>query len=175
MAAAKTFFTWAVKRRHITENPTIAFSLHARPSRSRVLTDDELRNVWIAAEEIGGSFGTIVKLLVLTGQRRGEIAALQSFWIKEDTITLPAEITKNSEGYTFPLSATAKRLLSQVAAGSGYLFLARGKVDSPFNGWSKAKVEPGQSKRGVSDWTLHDIRRRIIASNPRLSASAPRD
>ncbi len=62
--------------------------------RSRVLTDDELRRVWIASDQCG-TFGDIVKLLILTGQRRGETAALEPEWIGTNTITLPKGATKN--------------------------------------------------------------------------------
>jgi integrase len=82
---AKTFFTWAQKKRYITDNPITGLSQHTRPSRSRVLTDQELKAVWKGAEQIEGHFGAIVKLLILTGQRRGEIAALQVPWIQKDT------------------------------------------------------------------------------------------
>ena len=79
LRVGKTFFTWAVNRRYITENPTTGISRHQTTSRARVLTNDELRSAWTAADEMGGHFGTIVKLLILTGQRRGEIVALQAF------------------------------------------------------------------------------------------------
>jgi site-specific recombinase XerD len=71
LSCAKTFFTWAQKKRYITDNPTGAFTPYTIASRSRVLTDDELKAVWIASKQIGGRFGVIVKLLILTGMMRG--------------------------------------------------------------------------------------------------------
>jgi len=124
-------------------------------SRSRVLTDDELRRVWVAIDECG-TFGAIVKLLILTGQRRGETAALQSSWIKIDAITLPKEITKNGREHTFPIGTMAASLLAERST-SGGLFLARWRQTN-FSGWSKSKAALDKLS-GVSGWTLHDLRR----------------
>ena len=167
LRVGKTFFTWAVNRRYISENPTIGISTHSTQSRSRVLSDIELAAVWRAADQMGGHFGMIVKLLVLTGQRRGEIAALQSSWIKDDTLTIPPSVTKNGREHHLPLGALSAELLSQAMTNTrttnGYIFSARTNTGGCFNGWSKAKVALDKAS-GVSDWTLHDLRR-TFASN----------
>jgi integrase len=177
LAAAKTFFTWAAKHRYITENPTIAFSLHGRPSRSRVLSDDELKKVWKSAEEIGGSFGAIVRLLILTGQRRGEIAALQMSWLGNDTITLPVEITKNRREHTFPIGKTAMAILTTLLPTKpqdkkAFLFPARGNPNASFSGWSKSK-DMIDEVSGVQEWTLHDIRRTVATNLAALGVALP--
>ena len=56
-----------------------------------------------AAERMPGHFSVIVRLLILTGMRRAECAALQTSWIQNETITLPKEVTKNGHEHTFPL------------------------------------------------------------------------
>lgn len=71
---AKVFFNWCIKRRYITDNPVLGLSHRQSTPRARVLSDPELKSLWKACK---GTFGAIVKLLILTGQRRGEIAALQ--------------------------------------------------------------------------------------------------
>lgn len=93
LSVAKTFFTWCHNRRYIDDNPTRGLSPHGAQSRARVLTDKELQSIWLACSQVDESpvrletsklpraFATIVKLLILTGQRRGEIAALQTSWI----------------------------------------------------------------------------------------------
>jgi len=174
LAAAKTFFTWAVKHRYVTENPTVAYSLVGRPSRSRVLSDDELKRVWKAAKEMGGNFGAIVELLILTGQRRGEIAALQTPWLNLDdkTITLPAEITKNKREHTFPIAALAASIVSPQVPNSTIMFAARGKSGTSFNGWSKSKVALDKLS-GVTGWTLHDIRRTVASNLAALGVALP--
>jgi integrase len=106
------------------------------------------------------TFAAIVQLLVLTGQRRGEIAALRADYISNDLCTLPATLTKNKREHAFPIGTAASSILSTPLAGSsnGLLFPARGQPSRPFNGWSKSKVALDKLS-GVSDWTLHDLRR----------------
>jgi hypothetical protein len=82
LVALKVFFNWSLKRRYVTENPTLGLSKQSRPRTKRILTDDELVALWRAAEQTEGHFGTIVKLLILTGQRRGEIAALKGSYYR---------------------------------------------------------------------------------------------
>jgi len=94
--AAHTFLRFCAQRHYIEANPTADTEKPTNNrSRERTLMDDELCTVWHAADELGGHFGAIVKLLILTGQRRGEIAALQTDYIKDDNICLPSHLTKN--------------------------------------------------------------------------------
>jgi integrase len=101
-----------------------------------------------------------VQLLLLTGQRRGEIAALERPWIneKDRTITLPDTLTKSKRAHTFPLGDLTKKVLETVPCFSGteFLFPTRWDDDRPFSGWSKYKSE---MKDNVAGWTLHDLRR----------------
>lgn len=178
---ARTFFRWAQRRRLVNQSPLDGLSMPNREqSRSRVLTDGELKRVWTASEQCG-TFGVIVKLLILTGQRRGEIAALQTGWISyvEDradrvsghdnsdpsgalvsSVTLPSWITKNNRDHTFPISTLTAQLLRTVVSETfpAILFPARGVKDKSFNGWSKGKATLDKLS-GVTDWTLHDLRR----------------
>ena len=100
---ARTFFNWAVKRHYLTVSP-LAGSTPPHPfvSRDRVLTHEELRVLWRAAENIGYPYGTIVQLL-FWGQRRGETAAIRSDWITNDLISFPPEFVKNGRRHDFPI------------------------------------------------------------------------
>ncbi len=160
LACAKTFFTWAQKKRYIADNPTVGLTPHATVSRSRVLSDPELRAVWTTAEESGGHFGSLVRLLILTGMRRGECAALRTAWVRDSVITLPKEATKNGREHTFPVAALVTSILADAEPedDSGLLFPARGKPGTPFNGWSKCKVALDKRCK-IAPWTLHDLRR----------------
>ena len=120
----------------------------------RVLTDDELIAVWNAA--VGFPFGAMIRLLILTGQRRSEIGSLKWQYIKDETITLP--ITKNRRIHTFPVSPKVMQIIENAPQlNDTYLFPARGK-DSPFNAWGKGKKLLDQ-QCGVEGWTIHDLRR----------------
>src|SRR3546814_16115989 len=79
--------------------------------RERVRSADELKAVYATARAGKAPFHRIVALLVLTGQRRGEIAALQWAWIGENTITLPSTHTKNRREHTFPIGEAARDVL----------------------------------------------------------------
>jgi integrase len=167
LVAAKVFLRWAQKppRRYITHNPCEGMVPTKRPSRKRVLTDAELSAVYRTALKGNDAFSHIIALLILTGQRRGEIGALRREWInpKERTITLPDFITKNGVQHTFPYGHQAAAILKLIPDQGEYLFPAsrahvRGKPTTTFNGWPKHK-EMFDKSCGVSDWTLHDLRR----------------
>ena len=152
----RAFLGWAYRAHYIEHNP-LARMKAPPPSRSRerVLSDAEIKAIWNALDD--AIYGRIVKLLLLTGQRRGEIAALTGSMIGTDTITLPSENTKNGRLHVIPLGATAASVLGRQRLPKTLYFPARGK-STPFNGYSKAKKDLDE-RCGVSDWTLHDLRR----------------
>jgi integrase len=169
LVAIKIFLTWAQKppRRYIPHNPCEGMTPTKRPSRKRVLSDAELAKVLRAAIEGADSFSRIVGLLVCTGQRRGEVTALQRPWIAEAerTITLPEQITKNKLEHTLPYGQIAAAIIESAPRwnDTDYLFPARcehvrGKPTTTFNGFQKAKAEFDE-RCGVTKWTLHDLRR----------------
>jgi len=133
--------------------------MEPQPSRTRVLSDDELRAIWQAAETMG-TFGTIVRLLILTGQRKMEIGSLRWSWIAKDAITLPGDVTKNGREHTFPLCPLATSHLPM--RGSGFLFRATDSEDI-YNGYTY-HLRQLQKTSETSGWTLHDLRR-TVATN----------
>lgn len=160
LATYRAFFKWCQRRHYIEKSPCDFMTLAPSTSRARVLSDAELKLVWQACERGDGlpaNFATIVKLLILTGQRRGEISALRWEWISEDerTISFPPTITKNGRAHTIPFGQFTFDLMDEW--GSGMLFQARGS-DRAFNGWSKSKAALDKLS-GVTGWTLHDLRR----------------
>jgi integrase len=188
--AGKILCNWAIKRHYIDRNPFVGILVVKSTPRSRVLTDDELKSIWRACEQTGdadesnsksegnnapliissprlpANFATIVKLLILTGQRRGEIAQLQTSWLdlENKTITIPASVAKNAREQTIPMCTLCQSILttSQHRATTTYIFPARhsGTLPKPFNGWSKSKAALDKVS-GVSGWTLHDLRRTV--------------
>lgn len=170
--AARTFFRWCERRGYVAANPTRTLQMpYAKKRRKRILTDDELRKVWRAAEQTEGHFGTIVKLLILTGQRRGEISALKSSYYShnQQTICLPGELTKNHHEHTFPLGALAVTIIASACAASvaDFVFPARGISDRAFNGWSNSK-KAFDKLANIPHWTLHDLRRTFRTNLGRL-------
>ncbi|MGB3042309.1 MAG: tyrosine-type recombinase/integrase [Xanthobacteraceae bacterium] len=107
-AAARTFFGWCIDKALIDENPFERTKpVVAEEARDHVLSDDELRLVLLAANRLGGFWQTLYRLLVLTGQRRDEVAGLE--WSELDlnsaapAWTLPARRAKNKREHVIPL------------------------------------------------------------------------
>jgi integrase len=103
------FLKWAVRRGYIERSPMEHLQLPARlKPRSRILTDDELRAVYLAAD--GPVFGSIVRLCILLGQRRSEIGSLRWDWIDREarTIAFPAEVIKNNRIHVIPYVGMAE-------------------------------------------------------------------
>ena len=173
MRIGRTFFTWCVRHSLLDQSPMQNMPpVQIGKPRTRVLSEDELRAVWTTARSLATSFHAIVALLVLTGQRRGEIAALQWGWIGEDTITFPAEAAKNGREHVIPLGQSALHILDGMSKfhENHYVFPAsrqRTEHTTTINGWSKAKAA-FDMECGVTDWTLHDLRRTFATNLQRL-------
>jgi integrase len=154
---ARTFFRWAVKRRLIERSPMEGLDRPAPEiARSRVLTLKELVAVWQACEQLP-YFGPFVRCLILTGQRRGQFAQLQSGMIDRDkqTITWPSQLMKMGKEHTIPYGPMLARMMAAMPEVGLMLPSYRGE---PFavSGSGKAaldKVCP------LPNWTLHDLRR----------------
>jgi integrase len=149
LVAFKIFFNWAIRNELIDRHPLAGERHETSQARTRVLSPEEIKKLW--AYEYP-PFSTILKLLILTGQRRSEIATIHSDWINGSTITFPAEVTKNKHEHTIPFNLMSAQHLK----GEGLLFgNAKG---NPFNGFSKAKARLDKHI-SLPDWTIHDLRR----------------
>jgi integrase len=125
-------------------------------ARARVLTDDELRAVWKAAEATPGPFGAFIRFLLLTGARRSEAADLTRDEIADGVWSLPAARNKVKQELVRPLSGAAQKVVASVPRLGRYVFTASGA--KPLRGFAKAK-ERLDAACGVKNWTLHDLRR----------------
>jgi integrase len=175
LAVARTFFRWCVRppRRYIKHSPLEGLELPKAGKRKRILSDNELRQVWSAAIKQSFPHGTICQLLMLTGQRRSEIANLRRPWIneKEQTITLPEWLTKNSKEHTFPYGQLVADVLETVPRrnDTDLLFPSAVSTERPISGWSKYKTELAD---GVPGWTLHDLRRTYRSTHGQIGTPA---
>ena len=167
------FFAWAMdhKDRYADANPVVGIRARAQGgSRERVLTEAEVREVWHAAGD--GEYGAIIRLLVLSGQRKSEVGDLvwSEINVTERRIELPGARTKNKRPHTVPLSDEALALLPMHREGHEHLFGRR--PGSGFSGWSKAKAEldariaaarkANGVKKPMAPWTIHDLRRSFV-------------
>lgn len=161
-SAISKFFNWCLERDVIDNNPCSEIKRPSRlKTRDRVLSDGELAAVWSAAEDEAYPFGHIVKLLMLTGQRRGEVLHMhwQHIDFDERYWSIPKEMTKANRAHTIPFSPAVIAILNEVPRlNERYLFPSRGKGNTVYSGFSKAKKRLNH-KSGVNNWTLHDLRR----------------
>jgi integrase len=168
----RTAFRW-MERRHIIDRSPFA-RLDTPPdnaSRSRVLTDDELRTVYRTAIGGSGSHDRIVALLCLTGQRPHEIAKLEWSWIKEDTIEFPEHVAKNKRTWTIPIGPIGYHLITHSPRLSDtYVFPSRRELKpttTVYNSWGQDKANFDKAC-GVTGWQLRDLRRTFATNMQRL-------
>jgi integrase len=163
--ALSAMFAWSIDRGYCETNPTMNIKARAQQTiRERVLSEAELVEVWKAC--LDDDHGRIVRLLILTGQRRSEIGYLT--WSEIDAerrqIDLPAHRTKNNRAHIVPLSDEALALLPQRSETRGLVF---GSGAHGFGGWSRlkpeldARINKGR-KEPMAAWVLHDLRRLFV-------------
>jgi integrase len=156
----RRIMNWHTVRDENFRSPIVKGMRRRKPSehiRTRILTDDEIRAVWRAAESMQGPFGHYIKFLLLTAARRNEAAHLRWQEIVGTDWTLPASRNKAGNILTRPLSAAALAVLSRVPriVGSDFVFTSSG---CKLSGMTKRK-RAIDVKSGVTGWVLHDLRR----------------
>lgn len=168
LKVVKTFLRWCVGHGVLDKSPAEGVPLPTKEiARDRVLSDQELARVIIAARKISGPYSSIVELLALTGQRREEVAQAtwEEFDLERRTWIIPKTRTKNGKVHIVHLSEESLRVLRACEQGNRYLFPSRGK--KPFNEFSRAKRKLDQYS-GVISWRLHDLRRTCVSGIARL-------
>ena len=167
-AAISGFFAWAIHEAYLEATPVYSIRRHAtNGSRERVLSERELVEIWQACR--GDEYGEIIRLLILTGQRRRELGDLA--WSEVDfekaQIHLPSARTKNKLPHIVPLSMAAIEILRDLPQRIDR-DLVFGEGEGGFQGWARAKRALDtriNAKRAVmglkplSSWVLHDLRR----------------
>ena len=151
--ALSTMFNWAIRQGYeIPANPVLGTNrIEVKQSRDRVLTKAELATIWRQCGD--DDYGRIVRLLILTGQRRDEVGRMK--WSELDlerkVWVIPAERTKNKREHILPLTDAMIALLPE--RWRDFVFGPKGFVNW---GNSRAKLN------GVEDFRLHDLRRTAV-------------
>lgn len=169
VAALSVFCKWMAQRGYTEDNLAARLTKPAneRP-RNRVLSLEEVRAVWEAAGQLGHPFGPLVRLLILTAQRREEVASMrwEEINFEKRLWSIPGERTKNGQPHLVPLSDLAIEILQDLAgqpiaaAGQGLVFTTTGTT--PPSGFSHAKRRLDQLS-DIRDWRLHDLRRTVVS------------
>jgi integrase len=158
-------YRWATKRGALVTNPFVNLPVAPTARRDRVLSDDELAAIWRATDG-DRVFDNIVRVLILTGQRREEVGGMEWSELSSDLSlwTIPASRAKNGSVQMVPLSTPARELLSNLPRLGDFVFPGLRGV---FNGWSKSKASL-DTRSGVTKWRLHDLRRTMATGLQRL-------
>jgi integrase len=189
-AYASIFFGWALQRGYVAESPLLSVEKPKAPkSRDHVLSDNELALVWQATEKLRAPLGAFYRVLMLTGQRREEVAGMT--WAELDrasaTWIIPADKAKNGVAHIVPLAPAVVEELDGVALA----VRVKAKEDSP-DGKRWPKVGPVMSIKGtialscfsqaktaldiavakgaeaIKPWRVHDLRRTLATGLQRL-------
>lgn len=171
LSIAKRWLNWCVNRGYLEVSPVATVPAPSRKkTRDRVLSDDEVCKVWNAAGALGYPDAPFLRLLILTGQRRGEVAAMT--WAELDLAkavwTLSAERTKAGRIHDVPLPPPAIEILKALPRFEGPHVFTNASGVKPINSFSKCKVrldakilEARQSSGDakIAAYTMHDLRR----------------
>ena len=190
---AAVLWGWAIRKRYATENPLAAMQKPAAPeARDHTLKDAELLSVWTAATDLASPFDAFIRILILTGQRRAEVAGMAWTELDRDsaTWTIPKGRAKNDRAHIVPLAppvvAELDRLALKALGGqwpedspawpaNGHVLTTTGTT--PISGISKAKralddaIAKGRKEAGhepIVPWRLHDLRRTMATGLQKL-------
>jgi integrase len=171
----KGLCNFAIERGVLDVSPIAAIKAPSPETpRDRVLSDDELRAVWEAADALEPVPAGFIKLLILTGQRRSEVAEMR--WAEIDlekrVWTLPKERAKNGIEHTIPLPDQAIDILKALPErGSPFALTVNGR--NPIRGTPLIKRRIDRLAPPMPPWVLHDIRRTVASGMARLGINLP--
>ena len=168
LKSIKTFLRWCVGRAILDRSPAEGVPLPAKAvARDRVLSDDELARVILAARQIDERYGGIVELLSLTGQRREEVARLtwEELDLGQQVWVIPQSRTKNGKPHIVHLSDQSIAVLNRMQKRGPYVFSVKGT--KPFQHFAAAKTKLDDLSK-VTGWRLHDLRRTCVSGMARL-------
>jgi integrase len=188
---ARRLFNWAIGQHvyGIETSPCDRLKpkdiIGERRARTRILSDAELQAAWQAAESLGYPYGPLFRLLMVTGQRKSEVAEAQwsEFDLAKKIWTIPAERMKADAAHVVPLSDDAIKILESLPRfNSGDFLFSTTFGKSPVNGFSKgkarfdtailAKLREQDRRAKLPDFVIHDLRRTVrtgLSAIPNIS------
>lgn len=158
LATIRKICNWYQTRDDDYISPVVKGMARTKPAerkRKRVLSDDEIRAIW---PHLSGTFGALVKTLLLTGQRLGKVSTMRRQDIEDNTWTIPAEPREKNNPGRLKLPAMVLDIINAQPriVGCDYVFAGRRK--GPFAGFSPLKRKLDKACP-LPHWTLHDLRR----------------
>ncbi len=174
LALVKTVMRYALYRDYLEVSPADAIPPPgAYVPRDHYLSMPDLARVYRATELLGYPNAGFVKLLILTGQRRMEVASMR--WddvdLKAKTWVIPGENSKNDRSQLVPLATQAANLLGEQPRIGPFVWTTDGETH--IRGFSKAKtrLDTFLAKPPLAPWRFHDLRRSVATHCVRLGVS----
>jgi integrase len=162
-AVLNPMFVWLVGKRRLNANPCLSIARPETPrSRDRALSNAEIVAFWRAVDAERKEVGAALKLLLIVGQRLGEVRGTRRSELSDDlaTWTIPGERTKNGRAHVVPLPPLAREIIGAViSSDSEYVFTTNGGATAITIG-SKIKARLDRSMK-ISNWRIHDLRRTV--------------
>ncbi len=154
LAAIRKFFSWCLEEGgNLAANPVLPGMSRAgekkRAGRRR-LSEDEIRGLWAAAEILGWPFGSFIEMLLLTGQPRGEVAAMRWSDVENGLWRGPRQ--------DVPLTPLALEILARMPRLGDHVFTTNRRDDKPLAGFSQAKARCDEQFKPDEPWTMRDLR-----------------
>jgi integrase len=172
LAILSRFFGWLCERDMLPASPVHGVK---RPSqetaRDRVLTDAEIRLLWHACDAVGGPAAACIKVMLLTGQRRGECAGMRRSEIDGNIWSLPPERVKNNRRHDVPLSRQVLEIIEAMPQIGDPVFTTDG--DKPITNFALAKAAVDAIMKPKKPFRLHDLRRTCVTNLARLGVRLP--
>jgi integrase len=178
LAYGRACFNWAVRRDALASSPFAGIAAPARErARDRVLSADEVGAIWRATQTLGDPYGPFIRTLLLTLQRREEVASMRWDELSADLTTwiLPANRAKNGKAHIVHLAEPVREVLRACPRLPGVPFIFPAESGKPVSAFSLAKrrldgtivaerdklraAQSGNEAAPVPGWTFHDFRR----------------
>ena len=177
LAVLRKMINWGIRERLLKrpDNPATGMedNLPKKKQKERVLSLEEARIAWRAAQSLGYPFGPTYQLILLTGCRPGEWSACQRSFLdlKQALLVIPADAYKSNHVHVVPLVPAAvtilETMLTQNVGSRGEYILSGTEGEKPLSGWSKAHARMMRAicamsgERPAVRWTPHDLRRTV--------------
>ena len=174
LAYVRKAFNWQATRDDSFTPPIVRGMARTKPSerkRTRVLDDQEIRDLWTALDELKSDapqcYPRFVRTLLYIAQRREEVSRMVWEEIEGNIWTIPKERSKNKLPNVVPLTTEVRDLLGPKQKG-GFVFSNEKDRRRAFSGFSKAKaavdrkfadLRKREGRPPMPHWMHHDLRR----------------
>jgi integrase len=169
--ALSVFFKWAEEHRKITTNPCQGvWKPHAPESRERTLTDPELKKFMLAVESVPQPVRSLLKVLLLTGQRLNEVRGMRRAELDGGIWTIPPSRAKNHRPNVLVLPPLVREIITEVPAigESAFVFVGvTGKTPVTIGSKVKTAIDDAMGE-DIAPWRFHDLRRTVASGLQRI-------